>query len=174
MSQIVINLNTDRSETLVYSMADFKTNDFRDTLHKISKMFAGFANGAFSASSLIFKTAGGYAAMLLTFTGAPTAAQTCVVNGVTVTARASGATGNEFNIGGSVTITAAAFVTMFNSRKASVSAWTAWTATSAAGVVTITCDVAGTVGMSGTISTSLTNTSKTDAAGGTEGNSFSV
>jgi hypothetical protein len=81
-----------------------------------------------------------------TFTGAPTAGQSMTVNGVTFTARASGATGNEFNIGASVTATAANLAAAIN---ASTTAKVINTvgATSALGVVTFFAIAAGSAGL---------------------------
>lgn len=78
-----------------------------------------------------------------TFTGAPVAGQTMTIAGVTITARASGAVANEYNIGASVTATAANLVTAIN---ASSNLSGVVTATSLAGVVTITSVVPGPIG----------------------------
>ena len=74
------------------------------------------------------------AAARVTFAANLAAGETVVVNGVTFTARASGATTNEFNIGGSLSLTLDAMVTAMN---ASVSA----------GVSNITTSKFGTTGL---------------------------
>ncbi len=73
------------------------------------------------------------------------AGNTCTVNGVVFTAVASGATGNQFNVGGTDTITMANLAAAIN---ASTSAGIPDTvrATSATNVVTITAIVPGTGG----------------------------
>lgn len=108
----------------------------------------------------------------LTFTGAPTATETFVIAGVTFTARASGATGNEFNIGGTVTATAANVAAAVNAS----SDVTDITATSALGVVTFTVDMPGTIGNMIDLSDSLTNATSSNFAGGanTQTVTFSV
>lgn len=91
-----------------------------------------------------------------TFTGAPTATDTITINGVIFTARASGATGDEFNIGTTVTETAANLAAAIN---ASTTAGIINTvrATSAAGVVTFYSVVPGPVGKNIPLSESLDN-----------------
>lgn len=78
-----------------------------------------------------------------TFTGAPTADQTMIIAGVTFTAKSSGATGNQYNIGGSVTLSAAALAAAIN---ASTDLNGVVSATSNLGVVTITSDIPGLIG----------------------------
>lgn len=108
------------------------------------------------------------ASATLTFTGAPSAAETFTLNGVTFTARASGAVANEFNIGGTVTLTAAAVAAAIN---ASVTAKVAnyVTATSAAGVVTITAVEPGLAANLFVLSESLSNATRVDFASGSDG-----
>lgn len=108
-----------------------------------------------------------------TFTGAPTAAQTITVNGVAFTARASGAGANEFNIGGSVTATAANLAAAIN---ASTTAGIVGTvgASSSAGVVTFYALVPGSAGKNIPISESLDNFTLSDttfSTGGTQAHS---
>lgn len=81
----------------------------------------------------------------ITFTGVGAASDTILINGVTFTAVASGATGNQWNVGGTVTASATNLAAAIN---ASVTALVAGyvTASSAAGVVTITSAFFGTSG----------------------------
>lgn len=81
-----------------------------------------------------------------TFNGQPTAAQTCVINGVTFTAVASGATGNQFNIGGTAAITAQNFVNAVNA-STTAGIQNNFTATLAGTVATITSNVPGSAGI---------------------------
>lgn len=105
-----------------------------------------------------------------TFTGLPSDAETLTINGVTFTARTSGATGDEFNIGADATATATNMAAAVN---ASVTAGIVGvvSATSAAGVVTITSVVGGFVGNSIPITESMTNLAVSGAllTGGAEG-----
>lgn len=105
-----------------------------------------------------------------TFTGAPSAAETITVNGVAFTARASGAVANEFNIGSSVTATAAALAASIN---ASTTAGIINTvgASSALGVVTFFAIVPGSTGLNTPITEALSNftlAAATFSTGGTQ------
>lgn len=111
------------------------------------------------------------AAGLVTFTGAPVADETLVIAGVTFTAKASGATGNQFNIGGDVTATAAALAAAVN---ASTNLANIVTATSALGVVTLTAVLAGKMGNGLQLTENMTNTAVTAFASGAEGSSLST
>lgn len=71
------------------------------------------------------------------------AAETVTIGGVVFTARASGATGNEFNKETDATVTAANFVTAIN---ANATLNKHLLATSAAGVITITARLKGSIG----------------------------
>jgi phage tail sheath gpL-like len=86
-----------------------------------------------------------YATGTFTFTGHSTANDTVVVGGVTFTAEASGATGNQWNIGTTATQTAANLAAAING-SASAAVKGAVTATSVAGVVTVTAIYPGNLG----------------------------
>lgn len=108
-----------------------------------------------------------------TFTDAPVAAQTMSINGVTFTARASGAVANEFNIGSTVTATATNLAAAIN---ASVTAGIIGTvgATSSLGTVTFFALVPGSAGKNIPISESLDNFTLADttfSTGGTQAHS---
>lgn len=98
----------------------------------------------------------------VTFAGAPVANDTVTVNGVVFTAVASGATGNQFNIGGTVAITATNLAAAIN---ASVTAGVAGvvTAASALGVVTISAFKTGVMGNSLTLAKVASNTTVSGA-----------
>lgn len=137
----------------------------REDCIKLSEYFMDLAAGQQSAT-LQIETAGARATGTLTFTSAPTAAQTCVIAGQTITARASGAVANEFNIGGTISISAANLAAAIN---ASTNLSQVVTATSALGVVTITSVVPGRVGNGLILTTAMSNTSVSAFTGGTAG-----
>lgn len=121
--------------------------------------------------NVVITTSSVYATGTVTFTGAPSAAETMLIANVTFTARASGATGNEFNIGGSVSVTAANLAAAIN---ASSNLAGIVTATSALGVVTITSIVPGPIGNGIQLSESLSNTTFSAFASGAESNRTTV
>lgn len=105
-----------------------------------------------SAPNVISEVIGNATAASGTFTLATViATDEVVINGVTFACVASGATGNQFNVGGSDTITAANLAAAIN---ASVTALVAGvvTATSAAAVVTVSAVETGLTGNAITIS----------------------
>lgn len=83
------------------------------------------------------------------------ATDTVTINGTTFTCVASGATGNQYNVGGSDTLTAAALAAAIN---ASASMTDYVTATSAGAIVTITASRAGKLGNAITIAISAHGT----------------
>lgn len=107
----------------------------------------------------------------LTLTGLPSADETFVVAGVTFTAKASGATGNQFNIGGTATLTAAAIAAAVN---ASSSLTNIVSATSALGVVTFTALLSGAMGNGLVLTESMANTTAATFASGAEGSTIST
>lgn len=112
--------------------------------------------------------AGNFGAVVMTLTGLPSAAETFVINGVTFTARASGATGNEFNIGADASLTAAAIVAAWN--LSATPGATVITASNVAGAVTFTSDVRGSFANAFTSVESMSNTTIASATftGGTD------
>jgi hypothetical protein len=86
----------------------------------------------------------------ITFGGVGAANDTVLINGVTFTAQASGATGNQWNVGATATLSAAALAAAINaSVTALVSGYV--TAANVAGVLTITSAFYGTSGNQCTI-----------------------
>lgn len=97
-------------------------------------------------ASVVFQVGMAKATGTLTLTSV-VATNTFAINGVTFTAVASGATGNQFNVGVSDTLTAASAAAAINaSASALVSGKAGVTATSALGVVTLTAITSGVTG----------------------------
>lgn len=132
----------------------------------IDQMIAGV-----TSSKMYVATTAVAASISGTFTGVPSDSETSVINGVTFTAKTSGAGANQWNIGADATANAAAMAAAIN---ASTSAKIAGqiTASSAAGVITLTAIVPGTGGNLFTVTDSLSNFTWAGAAtafsGGTE------
>lgn len=86
----------------------------------------------------------------ITFSGTGAANDTILINGVTFTAKASGATGNQWNVGASAALSAANLAAAINASVTSlVSGYV--TASAASGVVTITSAFYGLAGNQCTI-----------------------
>jgi hypothetical protein len=114
------------------------------------------------------------AAARVTFTGAPTNAQAGTLGNLSITAVTSGATGRQFNIGGSVAITATNFATMVNAQYPNV--LTAVANSGADGRVDITAVVPGVTGNNIDISIgNLANTTLTSTfADGSNGTTYTL
>jgi phage tail sheath gpL-like len=100
----------------------------------------------------------------ITLTGAGAANDTILINGVTFTAQASGATGNQWNVGANATASAVAIAAAINA-SASALVNQHVTATSAAGVVTITSVVRGVYGNAVTIAKGVDAAERDDRFG---------
>ncbi len=135
-----------------------------------SGYFAGVSDGAKNTSTVYSDTLV-VATATMTSTGSATAAETFILANVTFTARASGATGNEFNVSGTVATQAANIAAAIN---ASTDLAGIVTATSALGVVTITSVIPGFIGNSIQFSESLTNVTITQFTGGSEAHRSTV
>jgi phage tail sheath gpL-like len=86
----------------------------------------------------------------ITLSGVGAANDTILINGVTFTAQASGATGNQWNVGASATLSAANIAAAINA-SASALVNQHVTASAASGVVTIRAAIAGLAGNAVTI-----------------------
>lgn len=128
--------------------------------------------GGVKSASLEFKVGAVKASLVGTFTGAPTADETITINGVAFTAKDSGATGDQFNIGANVTATAAALVAAINASSTAGIVGVV-TASNVAGAVTVTCVVPGLVGNAIVVAESMSNFAwagaATKLASGTDG-----
>lgn len=83
-----------------------------------------------------------FATGVLTFSGTGAATNTITLNGTVITMMASGAAGNQFNVGASATLSAQAFRTLVNTNTATYGV----TAAGAAAAITLTRNITGTVG----------------------------
>lgn len=137
------------------------------SIRSISDFMRGIACGA-RRGSIALNTGAVQATATLTVTGAPTATETFTICGTVFTARASGAVGNEFNIGGTVTITATNIAAAVNA-SATAKVTGAVLANSLVGVVTFTARTPGAVGNGLSLSEALTNVTAADFSGGSEG-----
>lgn len=150
----------------IQAVLAFEESNHIESAIRLSSYLDAVTSGARRAKLISF--VGAVSAVgTLTLTGLPTAADTFSVNGVSFEAKASGATGDEFNIGSDETETAQNIVAAV---VASASADVSYiTASSVAGVVTFSCDVPGLIGNQLTLTESLDNATAVDFAGGSDG-----
>ncbi len=125
------------------------TSNTFTAMHKLQNYLGAVQSGA-RLASMVVEVAAVKASGTVTFTGVGAALDTVLVNGVTFTARASGATGNEWNVGASATLSAAALVAAINASATALVSGVVL-AESAAGVVTINALFAGVTGNAVTI-----------------------
>lgn len=118
----------------------------------VENLFAGLACGAKKGSVDVQLDGGDSVAAsgTVAFSAVASANDTFLVNGVTFTAKASGATGNEFNIGASATASAANLSAAINASATALVSGTV-SASAATGTVTITALVKGQLGNAVTI-----------------------
>jgi hypothetical protein len=162
-----LQLSVDETTGQINELLQLDTTSYQGSLSRLIEYFEQLRSRARNAYMKTHRAAV-RAVATLTLTGLPTAADTFTLNGVTFTARASGAVANEFNIGADATATAAAIAAAINaSVTAKVSGYV--TATSALGVVTITLVEPGLVGNLASLSESMNNTTRVDFAGGSDG-----
>lgn len=127
--------------------------------------------GGIQRATIYAKVGAIQAAATLTSTGAAVAAETFTLANVVFTARASGATGNEFNVSGTVGTQAANIAAAIN---ASSDLTGIVTATSALGVTTITAVVPGVMTNGLQISEGLTNVALAAFSGGSDGDTLTI
>lgn len=164
MGQLNLSISTGRDNATLKSMFETPgTISSKAIANKIANFVMGVATGSelgaasSSAPSIAVSVDGQATAASGTLTVSSTGSannETCVVAGVTFTAKTSGATGNQFNISATPTTQAANMVAAFN---ASASLTGIVTAANVAGVVTITAAAKGKVGNGIAISSALTN-----------------
>lgn len=168
LHRLVINTNL----TATQDAANMRLNGTGSytNVARLVDWLRGFVIGNRTGNMLI-KVGAVQATGLVTFTGAPTADETVTIGNVVFTAKDSGATGNQFNIGGSVTATALNLATAIN---ASANLTGKITASPNLGVVTLTSVVPGLIGNALALSESMSNTTVTAFASGTDGTAYNM
>lgn len=166
------NITTAQFKKLLDLTTGVATNTTNATL------LASYIEGGTSRNypqNILMNTGATRASATLTYASSgPTADQTVVVAGVTFTAKSSGATGNQYNLGASLTASAANLVAAIN---ASASTYNMVVASSVGAVVTITSVTPGLVGnfipLTAGTSSNVTASSAT-LASGAEGDKFTI
>lgn len=140
-----------------------------------TNLLQGQVSGILPVTTVIANQGAVKASGTITFSSTgPVADETVTVNGVVFTAKASGATGDEFNRSNTPSVNATNLAAAIN---ASASTGVAQVTASASGaVVTVTCDVAGVIGNNFTLAESATNTAVSGAnfASGSNGTSTTL
>jgi len=155
MAKSVLIITHEETSLSFRDMMDFNANDRKRNVQNLANWMDGVANGARGNITVIANMGETAATATITSTGSAANDETMVVNGVTFTGKTSGASGDQFNISGTVATQATNIAAAIN---ASSSAGVASvTATSALGVVTLTADVPGVVGNAMTLSEALAN-----------------
>lgn len=160
-----ITVTTNKNTLVAFAKQNFAPTSW--LLRKLSNLFGDFSLGAYTSNTVITPN-------LVAATGTVTLASmvntdTVTINGTVFTCVTSGATGNQFNVGGTDTITATNLAAAIN---ASVTTTVAGcvSAKSAAAIVTVTCIVPGNIGNTQTLAISAHGSvSAARLAGGTEG-----
>ena len=140
---LVLTVNVDRADVNDYVRS---STDPRGEMTALSTLFSRLAAGTISGSVVAQKAAVAAVAASGTYTvtnASVSANDTIACCGITMTAKASGATGAQFNIGLNATATAANIAALINSL-ATLNIYVR--ATSALGVVTVRANQAGVCG----------------------------
>lgn len=155
MAKMIIEIENEQDSTQMQAVYSKDTTCRQEVINELQSLLQNMSAGGQNAAMNV-KLGAVAASLAGTFTGAPTAAETITINGVAFTARASGAVANEYNIGGTVTLTAAALAAAIN---ASVTAGVVDVvfASSLAGVVTVTSKQAGKAGNAIVVAEGTTN-----------------
>lgn len=152
MAQAIIAITHSESDVDIKNLLPSVSVSSCHTMGDVAKFvnyFSALGSGVRRASVEV-DLAAVQASGTITFSGTGAANDTILINGVTFTAKASGATGNEWNVGASATLSAAALAAAINaSATALVSGLVSAAAVS--GVVTITALRAGVDGNAVTI-----------------------
>lgn len=165
LTRIVIESRASAAE-----IAEFiapQVQESRQAIARLARWLTGMAGGG-RDGTLELCTGAVKATATLTMTGLPSDTNTFVLCGTTFTARASGASGNEFNIGATATLTAVAIAAAVNA-SATAKVTASVVATSSEGVVTFTALVPGTIGNGFVLTESMDNTTRVDFASGSNG-----
>jgi len=151
-----------------------KWADSKQGATDIASFLIGMAGGLRSGKLLIKAGAARATSTLTVSAGGSANNETCVIAGVTFTAKTSGAVGNQFNISATAATQAASMALFFN---ASPSLAGIVTASAVLGVVTLTAVVPGKAGNAMSITEDLGNTVLVTFATsntGTEGTAYTI
>lgn len=145
MAQSVIVLTHDEGSTDMQELVHVAdTSNLIQFINKLRNYFGALSGGVRKAQVRV-DVAAVKATGTVTFSGIGAANDTVLVNGTTFTAVASGATGNQWNVGASATLSAAALAAAINA-SATALVTDNVVAEAASGVITFTAKNPGTIG----------------------------
>lgn len=154
MAGLTITVTLEDDVNYITSLYQQESSAYSEEATGLQNLFAALGSGAKvgKVDVTAYSATPTAAARAVTLDNAAlSAADTITIGGVVVTARASGATGNEFNIGGSSSASATNFAALVNS---SSSFQYLVSASAASAVVTLTSLVKGSIGNLITLATS--------------------
>jgi hypothetical protein len=175
MSKHLIQLEIPHTAAQTTEYFELNATANTEFLQRLYDMFGSIQGGLINGAMNV-KLNATYATINGTFTGLPTAAQTATIAGQTLTARASGAVANEFNIGADAAATATNMINAINA-SATLSPWVV-ARSGGSGIVTVRAIIPGTLGNAVTLANGLTNfswaASATRLAGGAQGTNVNL
>lgn len=165
-------VGTTAGSTLTAPFANLRNSSIANAFRNIGKFFESIGIGTRGFKGTV--SSNGVAASGTVTLSSMVAADTVTINGTVFTCEASGATGNQFNVGASDTLTAANLAAAINASATAVVVDNV-VATSAAAVVTVTCKEQGTIGNLCTLAISAHGSvSAANLASGTDGTVIAI
>jgi phage tail sheath gpL-like len=136
---IVVTHNNETTADLKHRF-QAPSHDSRGELLKLQQLLNRLAGGASNGSLTVTIDDGDKVAAsgTITFSGVTQANDTVLINGVTFTAVASGATGNQWNVGASATLSAASLAAAINASATALVNLQVTASENGAGVITLT------------------------------------
>lgn len=145
MGSIVIQINSANSNDLINSYVNPRAGLTKENLQSLVNYFGALEGGAYDITTGEI-TIADRATGTVVFTGNPSNDETVTINGVTFTAKTSGATGNQWNIGVGAAANATALAAAINA-STTAGIVNVITASASSGTVTLTSNVAGVAGL---------------------------
>lgn len=170
MSLSAIIINTGDSAAQFSSELGLEGNDIKGKTVAVGNYFHSLAGGVQSAD-VDLAIGAVQATGSIVFTGLPSNNETVTIGNVVFTAKTSGATGAQFNIGATAAITAANLGAAIN---ANSTLQLSVVATVVSATVFVTAAFPGKLGNAIQLSESLTNATVTAFAGGSNGTLYSL
>ena len=144
------------------------SGDISASIESVARYVHGYAVGAWRGD-LLWRMGAVKARAILALSGQPSDSETFVLCGTTFTAKTSGATGNEFNIGATVPETLANIAAAVNASATTKVTGSVTSSVISATQVAFDAIDAGAAGNGYVLTESMSNTTRTDFTGGSDG-----